>query len=1101
MYPEAVDVAAAISAGASAPEIDATSSGSCTGASSVLEKNEATRHARAEPAGGSIDTASIIAKSPSRLLSGGTTALRANSSSAYGKGGREEDGCDEQERDGVVAGAAGDAGEEDDGLDTIQASSSSVSLTGKKKRKKKKLGICLSHCKYDSVRRCSTALGMKEMSEGEDWTLLWMDWAPTMDRVGDMKMYQKVNHFPGMQEICRKDMLAKNMNRLSKMFPKDYNIFPPSWCMPQDYGDFQAFCRTKKNKTFIKKPDAGCQGKGIVVTRNPKDISTKDNCVVQQYLSKPFLIDGFKFDYRIYVLITSCDPLRVFVYKDGLARFCTVKYTDPTQNNVDSVCMHLTNYAINKHSTNFVRDDDSGSKRRITTVDKWFENNGYDIKKIWGDIEDVIIKTLISCHPIIKHNYRSCFPSLGMRHSACFEVLGFDVMLDRKLKPWIIEVNLSPSFHTDAPLDKEVKEGLLNDALQLINLHGIDKKKVLEDERRRMRERLLSRGKPKSGFSVDAQTRAEDEAYLEKFEDAHLGGYRRIYPQNNKEKYEHFFENCGSLFGETAAYRARQECARAQREEIEAKLQEKQRWKDKLQHRSTTVAANLGGAGVRRSDTSAGGRHGVNSLPRPESPQGPRRFRQSYSAGDRDNHIMATAAQHGQQTSGSLGQRAAVEMKTVPFPASAPGTVHPDHEAWPIDEAAEKERLDLLKKRGEMLTDLRIDEYVYCLLAAVGNPIGLDTSLAIPTNAVRTDAVVLDANSHSMLLPMQRRGITAGNTVPLPATVTGRQQQTTASRGITPRRTSKPPVHHQQPALRQSPMSSSLSGGDARHPKQSPAHRHHQAHTNNALITADPTAMLAADVRRPIATTTQQQRHAPTSRRALSFSQEAQQQHRGIQGAEREQNTAVRANATASFESRYSSLAGDVASNGNDGNARLRNSLPEPSPSIHFQPQGTASSSVASGGLMVQHSLPTTLTSSSGALATTLPLTHHHQSSIPTTASQHILAHASSVTSTFLPQNLTISGLGIAAEQRNGNGTGSSGSTASRSQNPRTGGLLQRPTAMAPPAASAFADPYDGSQRHLTGMSADRSSAAARASHLSSSSRGNVHHLQSISSS
>ena len=111
---------------------------------------------------------------------------------------------------------------------------------------------------------------------------------------------------------------------------------------------------------------------------------------------------------------------------------------------------------------------------------------------------------------------------------------------------------------------------------------------------------------------------------------------------------------------------------RAQREEIEAKLQEKQRWKDKLQHRSTTVAANLGGAGVRRSDTSAGGRHGVNSLPRPESPQGPRRFRQSYSAGDRDNHIMATAAQHGQQTSGSLAHRAAVEMVRNTFAQGIP---------------------------------------------------------------------------------------------------------------------------------------------------------------------------------------------------------------------------------------------------------------------------------------------------------------------------------------------------------------------------------------------------------------------------------------------
>ena len=89
-----------------------------------------------------------------------------------------------------------------------------------------------------------------------------------------------------------------------------------------------------------------------------------------------------------------------------------------------------------------------------------------------------------------------------------------------------------------------------------------------------------------------------------------------------------------------------------------------------------------------------------------------------------------------------------------------------------------------------MCVCVRVHACIFALVQ-VGNPIGLNTSLAIPTNAVRRDAVVLDANSHSMLLPMQRRGITAGNTVPLPATVTGRQQQTTASRGITPRRASK----------------------------------------------------------------------------------------------------------------------------------------------------------------------------------------------------------------------------------------------------------------------------------------------------------------------
>ncbi len=51
---------------------------------------------------------------------------------------------------------------------------------------------------------------------------------------------------------------------------------------------------------------------------------------------QPFLIDGFKFDFRIYVLVTACDPLRIFVFKDGLTRFATTKYVDPTNHNVVS---------------------------------------------------------------------------------------------------------------------------------------------------------------------------------------------------------------------------------------------------------------------------------------------------------------------------------------------------------------------------------------------------------------------------------------------------------------------------------------------------------------------------------------------------------------------------------------------------------------------------------------------------------------------------------------------------------------------------------------------------------------------------------------------
>ena len=88
-----------------------------------------------------------------------------------------------------------------------------------------------------------------------------------------------------------------------------------------------------------------------------QDIKPGDHCVVQQYISKvcligptmavgltpwhlslqPFIIDGFKFDFRVYVLVTSCDPLRVYVYKDGLGRFATIKYRGPTHHNLVSV--------------------------------------------------------------------------------------------------------------------------------------------------------------------------------------------------------------------------------------------------------------------------------------------------------------------------------------------------------------------------------------------------------------------------------------------------------------------------------------------------------------------------------------------------------------------------------------------------------------------------------------------------------------------------------------------------------------------------------------------------------------------------------------------
>ncbi|XP_027427056.2 neugrin isoform X3 [Zalophus californianus] len=451
----------------------------------------------------------------------------------------------------------------------------------KRRRKRRPLAINLTNCKYESVRRAARMCGLKEVGEDEEWTVYWTDCSVSLERVMDMKRFQKINHFPGMTEICRKDLLARNLNRMQKLYPTEYNIFPRTWCLPADFGDFQSYGRQRKSRTYICKPDSGCQGRGIFITRNPREIKPGEHMICQQYISKPFLIDGFKFDMRIYVLITSCDPLRIFMYEEGLARFATVPYVEPSQSNLDDVCMHLTNYAINKHNENFVRDDAVGSKRKLSMLNTSLREHGYDPRELWGDIEDIIIKTIISAHSVLRHNYRTCFPQyLTGSTCACFEILGFDILLDHKLKPWLLEVNHSPSFTTDSRLDREVKDTLLCDTMTLVNLRGCDKRKVMEEDKRRVKERLFQcHQQPREARCSRREHIESSHAAIldqERYEDSHLGGYRRIYPGPDTEKYTPFFKHNGSLFQETAASKAREECARQQLEEIRLKQEQQE---------------------------------------------------------------------------------------------------------------------------------------------------------------------------------------------------------------------------------------------------------------------------------------------------------------------------------------------------------------------------------------------------------------------------------------------------------------------------------------------------------------------------------------------
>jgi len=186
------------------------------------------------------------------------------------------------------------------------------------------LVIIINYTQYELIHEVAEDLGMRtSVDDEEDWDIWFIDGSTMPTLLSKMNQYQRTNHFPGVYALARKNLLAKNLIAMEKYFPKDYAFFPKTWLLPADLKSFKEQFNYRKAKTFIIKPEAGCQGKGIFLTRNFDWYQSGEHYVAQRYLHKPFLVDNLKFDLRIYVLVTSVMPLRIFIYKEGLARFAT----------------------------------------------------------------------------------------------------------------------------------------------------------------------------------------------------------------------------------------------------------------------------------------------------------------------------------------------------------------------------------------------------------------------------------------------------------------------------------------------------------------------------------------------------------------------------------------------------------------------------------------------------------------------------------------------------------------------------------------------------------------------------------------------------------
>ena len=167
-----------------------------------------------------------------------------------------------------------------------------------------------------------------------------------------------------------------------RRFPREFNITPLTYIFPEDSDKFENDREAEDpGVLYILKPVAASCGRGIKVIGKRTLVPRKDGYLAAKYICKPHLINDLKYDLRVYVLVTSFEPLRIYVYNDGLVRFATEKYT-LNPDDLKKRFVHLTNFSVNKKSENFKinqgtgEDEENSSKWSFKALKKAYDSRG-----------------------------------------------------------------------------------------------------------------------------------------------------------------------------------------------------------------------------------------------------------------------------------------------------------------------------------------------------------------------------------------------------------------------------------------------------------------------------------------------------------------------------------------------------------------------------------------------------------------------------------------------------------------------------------------------------------------------------------------------------
>ncbi|MCC5858384.1 MAG: hypothetical protein JJT90_09530 [Ectothiorhodospiraceae bacterium] len=356
----------------------------------------------------------------------------------------------------------------------------------------------------------------------ELWSTCWYTGMPAPEVFERLGPGCSINHIPGNNGLTVKSnlyaTLARTREHITEQagddseFARRMDFFPRTFMMPNEYAALQEAAARNPEKRWILKPKNSARGKGISLVRDTADVPRDSAFMVQEYMDKPHTMNGHKYVLRLYVLITSVEPLRVYMYQEGSAKLASEPY-DP--NDPDNIYAHLTNPDVN--ATN------AASETPVVFISfanyrGWLREQGHDDAALFQRIRDLLTLTIIS----VREHMRSRLKRITAPTSGCYELLGIDCLVDTALKPHILECNLSPSLEVCAApqdggdVEARNKRQLVTDMVNLLGLNAT----------------------PRRSARLAPAERLVETARLEL---ERAGGFQRLYPTEGATRYLPYF--------------------------------------------------------------------------------------------------------------------------------------------------------------------------------------------------------------------------------------------------------------------------------------------------------------------------------------------------------------------------------------------------------------------------------------------------------------------------------------------------------------------------------------------------------------------------------